>query len=150
MGGGHPGGPQGTRQAAGHRHKAVAGMLHQDGDYPHYPIPRKGAELWAYQTTILRAAQNYEGATWVAYDRQYHRDMLSRKYLNWSAPNAHLYNEAFTGRANVVPRCPHSLCEDHSGANCPHNPNPMLVGWLPNPARRPLMPTRPNRSPRPR
>ena len=96
-------------------------------------FPEKEPELWAYQSTIFRVAHNYEGENWVAYDRQYRRDMLSRKDLNWTAPNARLYNEAFTGRAKVVPRCPHCLCGDHSGANCPHNPNPMLVGWLPDP-----------------
>ena len=62
-------------------------------------FPEKGPELWAYQTMILRAAHNYEGSNWVAYDRQFRRDMLARKDLNWSAPNARLYNEAFTGRA---------------------------------------------------
>ena len=77
-------------------------------------FPEKGPELWAYQTTILRAAHNYEGATWVAYDRQYRRDMLAKKDLNWSTPNTRLYNEAFTGRAKIIPRCPHCLCEDHT------------------------------------
>ena len=46
--------------------------------------PHKGPELWAYQSKILRAAHNYEGTNWVAYDRQYRRDMLARKDLNWS------------------------------------------------------------------
>ena len=45
-------------------------------------FPDKGPELWAYQTTILRAAHNYEGSNWVAYDRQFRRDMLARKDLN--------------------------------------------------------------------
>ena len=92
-------------------------------------FPEKGPELWAYQTSILRAAHNYEGANWVAYDRQFRRDMLA-----WSTPNTRLYNEAFTGRAKMIPRCPHCLCEDHAGASCPHNPNPVIWGWLPNPS----------------
>ena len=96
-------------------------------------FPDKGPELWAYQTTILRAAHNYEGSNWVAYDRQFRRDMLARKDLNWSSTNARLYNEAFTGRAKVIPRCPHCLCEDHSGASCPHNPNPPVLGWFSDP-----------------
>jgi hypothetical protein len=41
----------------------------------------KASELWVNQTTILRAAHNYEGANWVAYDRQYHRDMLAHQDL---------------------------------------------------------------------
>ena len=31
--------------------------------------PEKAPEFWAYQSTIVQAARNYEGATWVAYDR---------------------------------------------------------------------------------
>ena len=66
-------------------------------------FPEKAPELWAYQSTILNAAHSYEGATWVAYDRQYRREMLVRKDLNWSVPNSRLYNEAFTGRARFMP-----------------------------------------------
>ena len=32
-------------------------------------FPEKVPELWAYQSTVLRAAHYYEGANWVAYDR---------------------------------------------------------------------------------
>ena len=93
-------------------------------------FPQKGPELWAYQSTILKAAHNYEGSNWVAYDRQFRRDMLARMDLNWSMPNARLYNEAFTGRANSIPRCPHCLGDNHMGSNCPLNPRPLVVGWL--------------------
>ena len=40
-------------------------------------FPEKGPELWAYQSTITKAAHNYEGSNWVAYDRQFCRDMLA-------------------------------------------------------------------------
>ena len=93
-------------------------------------FPEKVPELWAHQTTILKAAQNYEGSNWVAYDRQFRRDMLARRDLNWSVPNTRLYNEAFTGIARSIPRCPHSLSEDHAGTSCLHNPNPPLVVWI--------------------
>ena len=93
-------------------------------------FPEKAPELWAYQSTIVATAHNYEGANWVAYDRQFRRDMLARKDLNWSTPNTRLYNEAFTGRARSIPRCPHCLADDHSGVTCPHNPNPPIVGWF--------------------
>ena len=93
-------------------------------------FPEKGPELWAYRSTITKAAHNYEGSNWVAYDRQFHRGMLAQKDLNWSVPNARLYNEAFTGRAKSIPRCPHCLGDDHVGATCPLNPNPIVVGWF--------------------
>ena len=41
-------------------------------------FPEKGPELWAYQSTILKAAHMYEGSNWVSYDRQFRRDMLVR------------------------------------------------------------------------
>ena len=93
-------------------------------------FPEKAQELWAYQSTILKAAHNYEGSNSVAYDRHFRKEMLARRDLNWSATNTRFYNEAFTGRARTIPRCPHCLSEDHSGASCPHNPNPPILGWL--------------------
>ena len=75
----------------------------------------KAPELWAYQSTILKAAHNYEGSNWVAYDCQFRREMLARRDQNWSATNTRLYNEAFTGRARTILRCPHCLSEDHGG-----------------------------------
>ena len=103
-------------------------------------FPEKGPELWAYQSTILNAAHSYEGATWVAYDRQFRRELLARNDLNWSVPNSRLYNEAFTGRARNMPRCQHCLSEDHGSTGCPQHPSPMLVGWFHPPVTPPQSP----------
>ena len=84
----------------------------------------KVSEFWAYQTSILRAARNFEGSAWVAYDRQYRREALARRDLNWSAGNARLYSEAFTGRAKTIPRCQHCLSTTHGARACPANPDP--------------------------
>ena len=46
---------------------------------------------------ISRAERNYEGKRWVSYHRQFRREALARKDLNWSVTNHRLYNEAFTG-----------------------------------------------------
>ena len=67
-------------------------------------FPDKAVEFWAYQTSIIKAARNLEGTAWVAYDHQYCREALAKRDLNWSTCNAHLYNEAFTGRAKAIPR----------------------------------------------
>ena len=99
-----------------------------------FRFPEKGPELWAYQSTILNAAHSYEGATWVAYDRQFRREMLARKDLNWCIPNSRLYNEAFTGRAKMMQRCQYCLSEDHGSTGCPQHPNPMILGWFQPPA----------------
>ena len=104
-------------------------------------FPEKAPELWAYQTTIVKVAHTYEGSNWVLYDRQYRRDMLARKDLNWSVPNTRLYNETFTGRARAIPRCPHCLSEDHTAVMCQFNPNPPMVGWYQNPRQLPSLST---------
>ena len=84
--------------------------------------PDKASELWVYQATVLRAARNYKGISWVTYDRQYRREALARRDLNWSAVNSRLYNEAFTGRAKAISRCEYCLSDTHLSANCPYNP----------------------------
>ena len=45
-------------------------------------IPHKAPELFAYQVTIVRAERNYEAGRWVAYDRQFRQEALSRRDLN--------------------------------------------------------------------
>ena len=93
-------------------------------------FPDKAPELWAYQSTIVRAARNYEGGAWVAYDRQYRREALADKNLDWSVPNHRLYSEAFTGRAKSIPRCHVCLSDTHSANQCPSNPIPFTsIGW---------------------
>eukprot|EP00731_Ephydatia_muelleri_P001233 Em0001g1233a len=85
--------------------------------------PTKAAEMWAYQSSIIRAARNFDGTSWVAYDRQFRREAMARKDLNWSVTNARLYSEAFTGRARAIPRCRYCLSETHEFRACPVNPD---------------------------
>ena len=82
-------------------------------------FPNNGPELWAYQASIVRAARKYEGTAWVAYDRQYRREALAGKCLNWSRVNPRLYSEAFTGRAKAIPRCHQCLSDTHTLSACP-------------------------------
>ena len=71
---------------------------------------------------------------WVTYDRQYRREALARRDLNWSVTDPRLYNEAFTGRARAIARCSYCLQDDHSAPLCPRNPNRPLVSWFPDPS----------------
>ena len=97
-------------------------------------FPDKAPELFSYQATIVRAELNYEGKRWVTYDRQFLREALARKDLNWSVTNPRLYNEAFTGRARAIPRCSFCLQDDHRAADCPRDPNrPVFGGMVPWP-----------------
>ena len=85
--------------------------------------PGKAAEMWAYQSSIIRAARNYDGTAWVVYDWQFRREALARRDLNWSVTNARLYSEGFTGRAKVIPHCRYCLSETHDLRACPVNPD---------------------------
>ena len=67
--------------------------------------PHQSRQDVGYQSAIIRATRNFEGTTWVAYDRQYCQEALARKNLNWLVVNSRLYSEAFTRRAKVIPRC---------------------------------------------
>ena len=100
----------------------------------------KAPELLANQATIVRAECNYEGTQWVTYDRRYRQEALARKDLNWSVPDARLYNEALTGRAKAIRRCQYCLGDDHEQSACPTNPHRSLLGWLPNMWSWPAMP----------
>ena len=93
-------------------------------------FPEKAPELFAYQASIVRAERNFDDRRWVAYDRCYRREALAQRNLDWSVPNARLYNEAFTGRARAIPRCSFCLQEDHVAQTCPRNPNRPWFGWL--------------------
>ena len=92
-------------------------------------FPEKAPEFFAYQAMIVRAKRNYEGNRWVSYDRQFRREALARKDLNWSLPDSRLYNEALTGRARAIPRCAFCLQDDHTAAYCPRNPNRPASGY---------------------
>ncbi len=70
----------------------------------------------------------------MTYDRQYRRQALARKDLNWPVTHPRLYNQAFTGRARSIARCTFCLQNDHAPAHCPHNPNRPYLGWFPDPA----------------
>ena len=97
-------------------------------------FPENAPELFAYQASVVRAERNFDNRRWVAYDRCYRREALAQKNLDWSVPNARLYNEAFTGHARAVPRCSFCLQEDHVSQACPRNPNRPWFGWLPAPS----------------
>ena len=45
--------------------------------------PQKTPDTFAYLATIIRAERNYEAGRWVAYNRQFQRETLARKDLNW-------------------------------------------------------------------
>ena len=65
-------------------------------------FPEKAPELFTYQASIIRAERNYEGKQWVAYDRQFWREALARKDLNWSVPSTMRPSRASKGYSKVL------------------------------------------------
>ena len=92
-------------------------------------FPEKVAKFFAYQATIVRAERCYDGHWWAVYDRQFRREALAQKDLNWSITDPRLYNEAFTGRAKAVARCTFCLREDHASVVCPCNPTRQITNF---------------------
>ena len=88
-------------------------------------FPGHIGDFMAYQRTILKASKNFEGTAWAIYDRCYRRQAAATKSLNWASIDSALYNEAFTGRARVIPRCRVCLSENHMEAECPDRSLPI-------------------------
>ena len=85
--------------------------------------PDKAPHLMAYLRTIVRASRNFEGSAWASYDAAYRRQAANNRSLDWAIPDPALYNEAFTGRARVIPRCQFCLSDSHSSHDCTFGPD---------------------------
>ena len=66
------------------------------------------------------------------YDKQFYREALARKDLEWSVTDSRLYNEAFTGHAWAIPQCTFCLQDDHTALYRSKNPNRPAFGWFPD------------------
>ena len=84
--------------------------------------PSKLPHLLAYQSTIVRCAQCYQG---VAYDIHYRRKAAMTKSLDWGTIDQSAYAEFFTGSSKPTVRC-HTCLEEHPTQNCPHTANPLF------------------------
>ena len=84
--------------------------------------PDKGPQLFAYLRTITKASRTFETAAWASYDVAFRRQAANRGSLDWGVIDPALYNEAFAGRAKVIPRCRYCLGDTHVSADCPNAP----------------------------
>ena len=84
---------------------------------PHHPsrIP----ELMAYQTTIVRASQDYAGLAWVRYDSAFRRQAALTGLTQWSAINPTLYTLCFAGSARTSSQCELNCGRGHPATTCP-------------------------------
>ena len=104
------------------RYHVVGRVFQHSGGRPGIKYPQHVPDFMAYQKSIVRASQNFEGSSWVLYDQCYRRQAVATKNLTWSIPDSALYNEAFTGRAKAIPCCQHWLSENHTLNDCPNYP----------------------------
>ena len=80
--------------------------------------PEKTPHFMAYLHTITRASRNFEGAAWASYDMAYRRQAANQRSLDWGVVDLALYNEAFTGRAKIIPRCRYCLADSYDTKEC--------------------------------
>ena len=111
--------------------------------------PNKAPHFFAYLRTITRASRNFEGTAWASYDIVFRRQAANRRSLEWGIVDTEAYNEAFTGRARVIPRCVYCLGDTHASHECTfapaQAPGPAPQLMFPHPY--PPPPARPTRSP---
>ena len=81
--------------------------------------PSATLELLAYQLTIIKASQQYDGLFWRAYDTHYRVNAAATGNKTWSRLDTDLYTRFFTGRAKQVTLC--SICDStgHTAPDCP-------------------------------
>ena len=84
--------------------------------------PTKAPQFMGYLRTIVRASRNFEGAAWASYDAAFRRQAANRKSLDWGMIDPTIYNEAFTGRAKLMPRCRYCLADTHEARECQFAP----------------------------
>ncbi len=92
----------------------------------HYP--HKTPHFMAYLRTITRASRNFEGVSWASYDMAYRRQAANQRSLDLGVIDTALYNEAFTGRAKIIPRCRYCLDDTHESKECASAPDELKSG----------------------
>ena len=124
-------------------------MLCHDGSHLSAAYLNKAPHSFAYLHIITRASRNFEGTAWASYDIVFQRQAANRHSLEWDIVDTEAYNEAFTGRARVIPRCVYYLGDTHASHKCgfapAQAPGPAPQLMFPHPYLPP--PARPTRSP---
>ena len=106
-------------------------MFRHDGGYPHLGLPDEVPHFFAYLRTITKASRTFESSAWASYDMAYWRQATNRGSLDWGIVDPALYNEAFAGRAKLIPHCKYCLADTHSSQECLHAPaEPAAPGGL--------------------
>ena len=63
--------------------------------------PDRTIDLLGYQSIIVEAFREYEGDTWLGYDRRFRQMAAAKLGCKWATVDPTLWNMAFTGHARV-------------------------------------------------
>ena len=83
--------------------------------------PKRVPDLLAYQALVIQAQLEYQGDSWLGYDRTFRLRAMSQPDLKWSSVDPTLWSLAFSGKGKVN-RCRHCFSLTHSSSEC---------GWSP-------------------
>ena len=86
--------------------------------------PDRVPELMAYQSTIVRASQDYAGLAWVRYDSAFRRQAALTGLTRWSAINPTIYTLCFAGSARTATRCELCFASTHTAKECAQQGDP--------------------------
>ena len=79
--------------------------------------PQKIKELFGYQALIVEARMEYDGETWLAYDRRFRQTVAATPDTVWAKIDPTLWNKAFTGQAKSK-RCKYCFSLSHESTDC--------------------------------
>ena len=104
------------------RHFTLDGVLCPTGGGALHEVPEQNPPVHGLSAHYMRASRNFEGAAWASYDAAYRRQAANTQSWDWATIEPTIYNEAFTGRARLLPRCRYCLSETHDARDCQHAP----------------------------
>ena len=111
------------------RRKALSGILEWIQSFAIYMAvvcrkqPHRIQDLLGYQTLIVEASLEYQGDSWVGYDRRFRQRAATNPSLLWANTDPTLWNLAFSGQARVS-RCRHCFILSHTTEHCDWAPDP--------------------------
>ena len=86
--------------------------------------PDRIPELMAFQSTIVRASQDYAGLAWVQYDSAFRQQAALTGLTQWSAINSTIYTLCFAGAARTATRCELCFATTHFSKECAQQGDP--------------------------
>lgn len=93
--------------------------------------PDKAPHFFAHMRTVVKVARNFEGTAWASYDLVVRHQAANRGSTDWGSVENAIYSEAFTGRAQLIPRCAYCLGDTHASHECAYAPVPAELPPVP-------------------